>query len=578
MEGLGHPLLAMADQIPTPVSFEPTLQEATRLVIAGQPRQAEALLRGLLLQDIRRAAVYRLLAQAAHMQKRELEAVALADHAISIEPTEPAHHFMLGVARMGLSQWDAAAQAFQAALNINPDVPETHLNLGNVRKLQEDLPRAVEHYRAALRLRPNMPEAYLNLGAVLRTQTDYAGAEQAVRQALEIDPGLPGAWLNLGNALAEQGKFEDAAEAYGRHLEAAPGDVANWVALGANLATLGRREEALAAHDRAVALAPEDGLQKFERSVTKLLFGDFDGGWADYEHRWSKESLKAEKPKLPGREWRGEEIAGKTLFVFGEQGYGDNIQFARYLPLLVERGAKVVFCSEASLRGLFEPLTPSVRWYDGSEDLPPYDYFVALLSLPYHFGTRLETIPAEVPYLTPSAARRMDWADRIAALEPGPEMKVGLVWTGRPVHGNDRERSLSPEQLAPLLQVPGVRFFSLQKPPRPGHVDRLKRLGEIHDLAPQLEDFADTAAALENLDLLISVDTAVAHLAGALGRPTWVMIPRQPDWRWLAERSDSPWYPTLELFRQSSKGDWATVVHRIAGRLAVLSANFQAEK
>lgn len=586
MEGLGHPARVMSEIVPSPsvsgavfapASPPPPRQvcaEAARLLLAGQPRQAEGRLRRLLLDDMACAPAYRLLAQAAHAQGRRQEAASLARHAIGLAPDDAENHFMLGVALMGQGALEAARAAFEATLRVDPLVAEAHLNLGNLDKLAEDAETAAGHYRRALELRPAMAEAHLNLGAILREQGDYAGAEQAARQALAVAPGVSGGWLNLGNALSEQGRYAEAVEAYERHLAQMPGDVANWVTLGANLAALGRREESLAAYDRAVGLAPGDGLQRFERSVTRLLFGDFEGGWADYEHRWSKPSLKAERPRLPGREWRGEDIAGKTLFVFGEQGYGDNIQFARYLPLLAAKGAQVVFCSEKTLAPLFAPPFGamaaeggSIRWYDGDGPVPPYDYFVPLLSLPYHFGTRLDSIPADQPYLSVAASLRDDWKHRIAACKPGRKLKVGLVWSGRAVHGNDRERSIDPDLLAPLLAVSGVSFFSLQKPPRPGHLERLGALGQINDLAPRIDSFADTAAALDNLDLLISVDTAVAHLAGALGRPAWVLITCQPDWRWLRDRDDSPWYPSLRLFRQRRKRDWPSVIAAVVEAL-----------
>lgn len=541
--------------------------EAMRQIQVGQPRRAEALLRAVLLDNIRDGLAYRLLAHAAHGQGRGLEADSLIRHAIALQPDDAEHYFIQGVVLMGRQKIEKAAEAFEEAVRRNPALAEARLNLGNARMMLKQLEQAVGHYRIALEMRPTMAEGHLNLGATLRAMRDFPGAEAAVRRALEINPALPGAHLNLGNALTEQGRYEEAVDSYRAHLAVSPHDPTNWVALGANLAALGRREESLEAYDQAVALAPEDGTQRFERAVARLLFGDFAGGWEDYEHRWAKERLKAERPNLPGQEWQGEEIAGKTLFVFGEQGYGDNIQFSRYLPLLAERGAKVIFCSELTMEALIAPLSPMVQWYGGKEALPAYDYFVPLLSLPYHFKTRLETIPAKLPYLSITPERRSLWKDRITALEPGPELKVGLVWTGRPAHGNDRERSLEPEMLAPLLQVPGVRFFSLQKPSRPGHLEVLNRLGHVHDLEPWLDDFADTAAALENLDLLISVDTAVAHLAGALGRPAWVLLARQPDWRWLQERDDSPWYPGMRLFRQTAKWDWASVIHRVADAL-----------
>lgn len=554
-------------------------EEAQSLVLSGQPSRAETLLRGLLLDDIRFARAYRLLSHAAHVQGRRLEAAALARHAITLEPRVPEHHFMLGVVQMGRHQHQAAVEAFRAAVEIDPNLAEAHLNLGNMLTALEDYDRAVEHYHRALKLRPNMPEGHLNLGACLRSQRDFAGAEAAVRKALELKPGMAGATLNLGNALTEQARFAEAAEAYRTHLAASPDDAATWLSLGAVLACQGLRQDSMAAYDRAVELAPDDKTKLFERASAKLLLGDFATGWADYEYRWTTDKLKAERPNLPGREWKGEDLAGKTLFVFGEQGYGDNIQFLRYLPILAEQGARVIFCSDWRMKELTASLSPRVEWYGGQgAPLPAYDYFAALLSLPCHLKTGLETIPATVPYLTVSKERQKALTTVIEEAAPGPGLRVGLVWSGRPTHGNDAERSLAPEELAPLLAVEGVRFFSLQQSPRDGHLERLAKLGTVHDLSPHLADFADTGAALQTLDLLISVDTAVAHLAGALNRPAWVMITRQPDWRWLLEREDSPWYPSVRLFRQPGKWDWRPVVGRLRDELRSLVASQPQEK
>jgi len=554
------------------VSAAGICEEAQSLVLAGQPRRAETLLRGLLLDDIRFARAYRLLSHAAHAQGRRLEAAALAHHAISLEPRTPENHFMLGVVQMGRHDHAAAVEAFQAAVEIDPSLAEAHLNLGNMLTALEDYDRAVEHYHRALKLRSAMPEGHLNLGACLRSQRDFAGAEAAVRQALELKPGMAGAYLNLGNALTEQARFGEAAEAYRAHLAASPDDAATWLSLGAVLACLGMREDSMAAYDRAVELAPDDKTKLFERASAKLLLGDFETGWADYEYRWTTDKLKAERPNLPGREWQGEDLAGKTLFVFGEQGYGDNIQFLRYLPILVEQGARVIFCSDWRMKELTASLSPKVEWYGGQgAPLPAYDYFAALLSLPCHLKTGAATIPVGVPYLSIAKERQKAMKAVIEELAPGPGLRVGLVWSGRPTHGNDAERSLEPEDLGPLLAVEGVRFFSLQQSPRDGHLERLGKLGTVHDLSAHLTDFADTGAALQALDLLVSVDTAVAHLAGALNRPAWVMITRQPDWRWLLEREDSPWYPSLKLFRQSGKWDWRPVVERLWDELGAMA-------
>lgn len=540
--------------------------QAERALQAGKPQEAERLLRQALLMTPAEPSLFQLLARAALRLGRGMEAVELARHALALDPLSAMASFGLGVVLLARQQLDPAAAAFEAALLRDPGLVEAHVNLGNVRKLQGRIEQAVSHYRAAALLRPGMAEIFMNLGAALRDSRDFVGAETAARQALSLDPTLLGAILNLGNALAERGLFDPAIAEYHRYLEHCPENVECWLSLAASQLALGRRAEALAGYDRVVALEPEQGLHRFERALAHLTLGDLTKGWDEYDFRWCTPFLKDTRPALPGPEWQGGDPAGKTLFIHGEQGYGDIFQFVRYLPLLTALGAKVIFGTDPILAEVLAPLKRHVQWYASGDPMPAYDAHLPLLSLPRCFGTQLETIPAETPYLEVDPERRGRWRQRIASLAE-ERFKIGLVWSGRASHANDAKRSLTPEVLAPLWAVPGVALFSLQKDLRPGHLERLMALGPVHDLSPELTDFAETAAALEQMDLLISVDSAVAHLAGALGRPVWLLLARQADWRWLQGRDDSPWYPTLRLFRQEVPGEWSAVMERAVGAL-----------
>jgi len=291
-----------------------------------------------------------------------------------------------------------------------------------------------------------------------------------------------------------------------------------------------------------------------------LVQGRLREGFEKYEWRWKLGTLVPRG--LPAPRWNGEDLAGRTILLHGEQGYGDTIQGLRYAPLVAARGARVVLEVPQPLMRLAGSVSGVDTLLTAGQALPRLDFVCPLLSLPRACATTLETIPADVPYLAPPPDTLAQWRARLA----GRGLKVGIAWAGSPLHRSDAKRSIDIEKLAPLLQIEGVRWFSLQVGERAGDLARLPA-DHVTDLAPHLSDFAETAAAVAHLDLVISVDTAVVHLAGALARPAWVMLRSQPDWRWLLEREDTPWYPTLRLFRQHDRGDWNEVVARVRAAL-----------
>ena len=429
-----------------------------------------------------------------------------------------------GLALEGAGRLSEAAAAARAAVELAPGLPEAHLNLGNALNGLERSDEAVAALERAVALRPGDGKAHSALGYALETLDRLPDAEAACRRATDLSPGLGEAWANLGRVLNEQGRTRAARAAY-------------------------------AAAARARPATPKD---PWNLALALLLNGFLAEGFAEYEWRWLYDGFPSPRRRFAQPVWTGEPLAGRTILLHAEQGLGDAIQFARYAPLVAKRGGRVVLEAHAPLRRLLLGLDGVTALATLGGPLPDFDVHCPLLSLPRLVGS----IPADVPYLAAGVDAAAGWRARL-----GGGMKIGLVWAGNPGHANDRNRSLPLAALAPLLNTPGVRFFSLQKELRPGDRAILAEHG-VTDLAPDLGDFADTAAALEALDLLVTVDTSVAHLAGALGRPVWLLLPFLPDWRWMTGRTDSPWYPTMRLFRQGRRGDWPGVVERVAAALA----------
>jgi Flp pilus assembly protein TadD len=426
-----------------------------------------------------------------------------------------------------------AESGLRLAISLAPDFAEAHANLGYVLDRRGDAAAAESHYRRSLRLAPGIAGTHQNLGTLLAAQKSLAAAEAAYRQALAIDPGLVAAWSNLGALLASQWRDAEAEQCY--------------------------RD--------ALALDPDHARTRFNLGFLQLRQGRFAEGWTNREAREWYAVLAARIDCAP---WRGEPLAGKALLIGFEAGHGDMIQFCRYVELVKARGAaRVGLVCQPALKDLFAGLAGLDRAISLAEEVDgaEWDYWTPMLSLPHHFGTRLDTIPARLPYLAAAPERIARWR----ALLPTARPRIGLVWKGNPRFENDRDRSLSAlAEFAPLGTVAGAQFVSLQKGAGEDEaVDPPAGLPLI-DIGSRLADFADTAAVVAQLDLVVSVDTAVAHLAGALGKPCWVLLPHyMTDWRWLADRTDSPWYPgTMKLFRQPPGGDWTPVIAAVRAALA----------
>jgi hypothetical protein len=388
----------------------------------------------------------------------------------------------------------------------------------------------------------------------------HADSAELASRALRLDPRHVEALSNRGAALRNLGRVQEALADYDRALALMPNHGPAHVNRGVALAALNRYEEAHASYDRALAIDPRDARARFNRSLARLVRGDLAGGFADFEARWTGSDTQAGPRAFAAPQWTGHEpLAARTVLLHTEQGFGDAIQFSRYVPQVAARGATVVLEAHVGLAPLLAQLPGVARTVVRGEPLPAFDLHCPLMSLALAFGTTLDTIPHAVPYLQAPEAHVERWRSRLG---PRARPRVGLAWSGSTTLKNDRNRTIALAQLAPLRAAP-FDFYALQKDIRAADVDALASGPPVAAFADDLVDFRDTAALVQEMDLVISVDTAVAHLAGAMGKPVWVLLPWSPDWRWLLERTDSPWYPTARLWRQARPGDWAGVIERV---------------
>lgn len=467
---------------------------------------------------------------ALHQQGEIKEAEALYRNILFLAPQHPQAHNALGIALQQTGRADEAADSFRRALEIKPDYTAARGNLGAALLFLGRTGEAIECYGAAIAAEPANAEHHYNLGTALVGADRLEEAAASFAEAIALQPAHAGARNNLGVALK----------------------------------ALGRLAEAEATFRQAVGLMPQDAQMHYNLSQVLLQRGQFQAGWREHEARFAANIAQARHQDLPA--WRGEAADGKTILVWAEQGLGDSIQFCRYLPMLAERGAKVVFEVQAPLVRLMAALPAGITVVARDQPRPPADLQVALMSLPGLLGTdSVEAIPAAIPYLAADPAAIAAWAERL-----GPKTaarRIGLVWAGSPTHKDDRNRSLPLAVMSRLVAASAVEWISLQLGPAAEAWTEAGGQGLPSPL-PAQADFADTAAIMANLDAVVAVDTAALHLAGAMGRPAFGLLPLAADWRWLVDRADSPWYPTLRLLRQDSRGDWNGVLARLAAALA----------
>lgn len=441
----------------------------------------------------------------------------------------PVIHMNQGLALQGMKQHERALASFDKVIARVPDFAPAYNSRGISLYALKRYEEALASYDKAVALKPDDSAAYTNRGMTLHALDRYEDTLANCERAVALNPSHAALHNNLGNALQEMGRFADA----------------------------------LACYDKAAAINPNYAEAHWNAGVVRLMTGDFERGWNEAEWRWKNPALGREPRHFTQPLWLGEPIDGKTILLHSEQGLGDTIQFCRYVPLVAARGAKVLLQVDSPLKRLLSDLDGVSYCITRQEHCPEFDVQCPLLSLPLAFGTRIQSIAAATPYLRAPSAKRWE-----ARLGPHDRPRIGLAWSGNPHHVHDRKRSIPLSAFLPLLNV-SATFVGLQKDVRPSDEAVLTQRDDILNLGPLLADFADTASLISCLDLVISVDTSVAHLAGALAKPVWVLIPFLPDWRWLLDRNDNPWYPTARIFRQTIARDWNEVIDRVRVALPI---------
>lgn len=517
------------------------------------------------------------------------------EHAMR-HPDQAEAWYQLGMIAFGANSIDLAVAAYQKVLSLRPDSADAANNLGGALQRQGKINETIVQFRLACRLRPEWSVSQYNLGLALIAARQMDQAIEALQTATKLEPPLPQAWNDLGSAFRVTGRLEQSVAAYRQAITIQPeysqahtNFISTCIQLGNALTAARQIEQALAAYDQALALQPENAdalvgrgtalhelarydeeeavyhralthrpgwaLPEYNLGLLSLLRGDLAAGWMRYEARLRVPELAGSHLKVQGAPWNGEDLRGRSILIHAEQGLGDTIQFARYLPMVADRGGRITLMCHPELMRLLRGISGIDRLISLQDPPPQFDVHCSLLSLPRVFQTVLQNIPAAVPYL--KAEKELQFRSRLNTLPAG--LKIGLCWAGRKHH--IRGRAIEPELFQSLSQIGNISFISLQKG------ESIKPSLELVDWTTDLRDLADTAALVENLDLVISVDTAVAHLASALGKPVWVFLPHVPDWRWMLEREDSPWYPTMRLFRQTARGDWAGPIGKLVEAL-----------
>jgi Flp pilus assembly protein TadD len=453
-----------------------------------------------------------------------------------------------------------AEEIYRRVLEVRPNYADALHLLGLVVHHRGEHKKAIQLIRRAIEQSPREGRFYGNLGNVLAADGRLDEAAAAYRTFLGMCPSEPRGHYNLGNVFRQMGMTDDAIASFRRAIQYKPDYGEAHGNLGDSLNKKGKIDEAIAAYATAVRIMPDDPAAHVNYALALLLKGDFEKGLPEKEWRKRLPSFLSQR-QFPQPQWDGGDLGGKRIVVQCEQGLGDSIHFARYCAMVAERGGKVRLFCDLRLHRLFRNLkgVESLVWE--SDSASDCELQCQLMSLPLIFKTDLSSIPAAIPYLMPERELVENWKLKISA--GGEGLRVGLTWAGNPEHLDDRSRSIKPVEFAPLANVPGIVFHSLQK----GSTQPVDPAFRWVDSTAELQDFADTAAMIANLDLVISVDTSVAHLAGAMGKPVWLLIPFTPDWRWLLNRDDTPWYPTMRLFRQTRPGDWAGVVQRVCQAL-----------
>ena len=536
-------------------------QDALKLHQDGNLAEAANTYHNILEKDPGRVDVIFLLGTL-NIQQGNLElATTYLKKAISLKPDHVAACNNLGTALQSQGRLSEAVVIYNQVIELKPDYAEARINLGNVFQEQGKFDEAMVCYNRVIEFQPDYAEAHYNLGNALGKKCKPDEAASCFSKAIELKPEYVEAHNNLGSVFHKQGKLDEAASCFSKAIELKPDYTEAHINLGNVFQEQGRFDEAMVCYNLAIELKPDYAEAHMNRSFALMLTGNFEEGWPEYEWRLhTKDSISKtfQQPR-----WDGTPLNGKSILVHAEQGLGDTIQFVRYLPMVQSKGGHVIFECQKDLLRLLENsagFDEIIEKATTSEENSHFDVQVPLLSLPGIFGTTFKNIPSKVPYITVDPEPVKQWSERI---EHNDDFKIGIVWAGSPHHKNDRNRSCKLEDFTQLAEIPDLIFYSLQKGPASAEVNYPPKGMKTINLEDSLIDFADTAALIANLDLVISIDTSVAHLAGAIGKPVWNLLSFVPDWRWLLGRDDSPWYPDMRLFRQTRPNDWTGVFEQV---------------
>jgi tetratricopeptide (TPR) repeat protein len=535
------------------------LQSAQTYCREQQPEQAESLCQTILQLDPDNVDALQLLGSIAGSRKNLDQAEQLLQKALRLRPDYAQAHNNLGNVLKELQRLDEAVASYDRALALRPDFAEAHLNRGIALKAMKQLDEAIASYNRALVLRPDFAQAHLNRGTALKAMNRLDEAIESYDRSLVLRPDYAEAHLNRGTVLKAMDRLDEALISYDRALALKPDFAEAHYNRGTALHEKGRYQEALSSNAEALRLKPEYAKAHWNNSLCRLLLGDFATGWQEYEWRWQRGDDQESPRNFTQPLWLGhEDIKGKRILLHAEQGLGDTIQFCRYVPRVAALGATVILEGPRALAPLLRDLTGVSEFITRGSKLPAFDLHCPLLSLPLAFKADFGNISGK-PYLHSPAAKVAEWASRLGAKKCA---RIGIVWSGSTGHSNDRNRSIPFAAFVQALPA-GFDYVSLQKETRPADRDALSQAQGIRRFDAELKDFSDTAALIELMDLVISVDTSVAHLAGAMGKDVWILLPCVPDWRWLLDRPDSPWYASARLFRQAQRGQWANVLAEI---------------
>jgi tetratricopeptide (TPR) repeat protein len=544
-------------------------RQADLLRALGRPDEA--------LAAYERATMLRPAYLEAHMARGEL-LMARARHedalqcfhvVLALDPDNRQAHFVRGLVLRQLENHPAALFSFDKVIALKDDDVDAHIMRGQTLYALEQFEAAAEAYERALALQPDHVDAHVGRGVTMKQLRRFDEACTSLARVIALRPEDPDGYLNLGNVRQDMGDMQGALASYATVIALRPDDPVAYSNRGNLYEEMRQCDAALRDFDKAIELKPDFIPALWNKALAYLRQGQFEAGWQGYEWRWKAEHLALFRENRNFAEplWLGQQdLAGKTILLHAEQGLGDTLQFCRYAPLVAARGARVVLEVQRPLVKLMQTLAGPAQVLAKGEELPPFDFHCPLMSLPLAFKTTLATVPAPLSYLASEPAREQAWA---GLLGPAARPRVGVAWSGNAVHKNDHNRSIAFDSFAQLL-TPACEFVSLQKEYRDGDAGALAA-SPVRDVSARLDDFSDTAALCAAMDVVVAVDTSIAHLAGALGKPVWILLPETSDWRWLLERSDCPWYPGARLYRQQAGEDWSAVLARVRADLDALA-------